>query len=82
MKKGILYGLGVGPGDPEFLTIKSVKFPFSNYMLKFMITLILFFWERESGGIDHQFGTALCAKNGIYAKSNSNVTDFKNESLF
>jgi precorrin-2/cobalt-factor-2 C20-methyltransferase len=25
MKKGILYGIGVGPGDPEFLTVKAVK---------------------------------------------------------
>ena len=23
MKKGILYGVGVGPGDPELLTVKA-----------------------------------------------------------
>ena len=26
MKKGILYGVGVGPGDPELLTMKAVRF--------------------------------------------------------
>ena len=25
MTKGILYGLGVGPGDPELLTVKAVR---------------------------------------------------------
>lgn len=25
MKKGILYGVGVGPGDPELMTLKAVK---------------------------------------------------------
>lgn len=25
MKKGVLYGVGVGPGDPELLTVKTVK---------------------------------------------------------
>ena len=25
MKKGILYGLGVGPGDPELMTLKAVR---------------------------------------------------------
>ena len=25
MKKGVLYGVGVGPGDPELLTIKAVN---------------------------------------------------------
>ncbi len=25
MRKGVLYGVGVGPGDPELLTIKAVK---------------------------------------------------------
>ncbi len=25
MSKGILYGIGVGPGDPELLTVKAVK---------------------------------------------------------
>ena len=25
MKKGILYGVGVGPGDPELLTVKAIK---------------------------------------------------------
>ncbi len=25
MRKGILYGVGVGPGDPELITIKAVK---------------------------------------------------------
>lgn len=25
MKKGILYGIGVGPGDPELLTLKAVR---------------------------------------------------------
>ena len=24
-KKGILYGIGVGPGDPELLTLKAVR---------------------------------------------------------
>ncbi len=24
-KKGILYGLGVGPGDPELLTLKAAR---------------------------------------------------------
>ena len=24
-KKGKLYGIGVGPGDPELLTVKAVK---------------------------------------------------------
>lgn len=25
MKKGILYGVGVGPGDPELMTLLAVK---------------------------------------------------------
>ena len=25
LKKGILYGVGVGPGDPELLTMKAVR---------------------------------------------------------
>ena len=25
MKKGILYGVGVGPGDPELMTIKAIQ---------------------------------------------------------
>ena len=25
MEKGILYGVGVGPGDPELMTLKAVK---------------------------------------------------------
>lgn len=25
IKKGVLYGVGVGPGDPEFLTLKAVR---------------------------------------------------------
>ncbi len=25
MKKGILYGIGVGPGDPELMTLKAIK---------------------------------------------------------
>ncbi len=25
MKKGIAYGVGVGPGDPELMTLKAVR---------------------------------------------------------
>ncbi|MBE6012805.1 MAG: precorrin-2 C(20)-methyltransferase, partial [Lachnospiraceae bacterium] len=25
MKKGVFYGVGIGPGDPELLTLKAVK---------------------------------------------------------
>ena len=25
MTKGILYGVGVGPGDPELMTVKAVR---------------------------------------------------------
>ena len=25
MRKGVLYGVGVGPGNPELLTVKAVK---------------------------------------------------------
>ena len=25
IKKGTLYGVGVGPGDPELLTVKAVR---------------------------------------------------------
>ena len=25
MKKGVLYGVSVGPGDPELLTVKAVR---------------------------------------------------------
>ena len=25
MTRGILYGIGVGPGDPDFITLKAVK---------------------------------------------------------
>ena len=25
MKKGTLYGVGVGPGDPELMTLKAVR---------------------------------------------------------
>ena len=24
-KAGVLYGIGVGPGDPEFMTIKAIQ---------------------------------------------------------
>ena len=25
MKKGTLYGVGIGPGDPEMMTLKAVR---------------------------------------------------------
>ena len=25
MKKGVFYGVGVGPGDPELMTLKAVR---------------------------------------------------------
>ena len=30
MKKGIIYGVGVGPGDPELMTLKSVRLILEN----------------------------------------------------
>ena len=31
--KGILYGLGIGPGDPELLTLKAVRLISENEVI-------------------------------------------------
>ena len=40
---GKLYAVGVGPGDPELITIKAVK------LLKLMVLHFLLLCPRESG---------------------------------
>ena len=33
MKKGIAYGVGVGPGDPEMMTLKAIRLIRENYVI-------------------------------------------------
>lgn len=35
MEKGIAYGVGVGPGDPELMTLKAVRIIRENEIIVF-----------------------------------------------
>ena len=57
--KGKLYGIGIGPGDPELLTLKAVRL-----IREADVILVM----RDGQIVEQGNHKTLLAQNGFYAK--------------